>query len=128
MSETMSERERQVIQLRLYLEAGTLPEALEHAKALVTLVERHAGVTSCRVERYWKITEYFGVELGLELGARTQPELVSSLTAALAPRWEIGESFPGDVSAVWDHRLHGHSAALPAARWAELQCFRRTDP
>lgn len=96
--------------VRAYVFAGTIDEAQERARPLVALLSQSAQVRNLRLQRYWKIPEYWEVVCDLDAFD------LAALSMLLAADWSVAK----EHEAIWDHRLSGPFAVAGVA-WAHLE-------
>ena len=107
-----------VLFIRLYVEVGSMGAALEQAGQLTSILLAVGVCISCEVKSYWKIAEYFGIELSLQ--AAEPDTALEQAKQLLAASWVDATKTPGICGVIWDYRMHG-PFVLPLARWCNLQ-------
>ena len=102
----------------LYVEVASMGEALEQAGLLNSILLPVGVCSGCEVKPYWKIAEYFGIELRIR--AAEPDTAFEQATQLLTASWVDATQIPGTCDVIWDYRMHG-PFALPLARWCNLQ-------
>ena len=110
--------------LRVYATAVDYAVALGLAGRLIERLSPLAAVRECRVYRYPKFVDCFG--LWLEFGSTDQAAPFDSIRAVAAPAWEAAGG-PDDASLIWSQSEHGGVAALPEATWMHLELWGGDD-
>ncbi|HEX8193554.1 MAG TPA: hypothetical protein VF552_11720 [Allosphingosinicella sp.] len=109
----------------VWVEVASLSEALAEAARLIAALAPDVAVRTCRAERYWKIEEWFKIDLDFE--AADAGGAFAAALAKLAPRWGRVACDEGDLHASW-HHLEDGGFILPSARCAILQAYWPVEP
>jgi len=115
------------IMLRLFTAVPNEAEAERVASLARAMLADHGRICRAdRVQRYWKIPEYFEIFLVLQPGAASQAAF-NSIMDALATGWDVHRFETGGDWAVWNPSASA-IFHLPKVRWANVECFRESAP
>lgn len=105
--------------LRAFVEAADPDQGRKIAEELRTLIHERLEAQPARVERYWKIPEWFEVLIQLQ-GVDT---IESSWSQAepLCSRWHLTKT-QDELNAVWSREIEGE-VVHPQVRWLSVNFF-----
>jgi hypothetical protein len=109
------------ITIRLMAELPDEATALRFDKTVQTRVAAFGSVRQSKTKRYWKIPEWF--EVNLYLQPNTVPSAAyDGILASLATGWERHEISHEEQWAVWNPK-EGSSFFASQVRWANVELF-----
>jgi hypothetical protein len=106
--------------LRLYAEVETKVEADALAQGCLEQLQIYAPITLGKVVPYWKIPEYYRVEIDFIPGP--QATEVFDCVIALCPQGWTFTSSPPERSGVWNP-VNGSVLLNERVKWANLELF-----
>lgn len=105
--------------LRAFVEATDKDQGKKIAEELRTLIPGSLEAQSARVERYWKIPDWF--EVLIELQGVDAIDSSWKLAETLCSQWHLTKT-QHELNAVWSHEVEGE-VVHPKVRWLSVSFF-----